>query len=180
MVLCIEASGGVRPQVADDRASESLSAYYPLAVGNRWSYRVKGRADNLIEVEVLKEEGGTFHDNQGGRLAVDGQGIRDKHHYLLRGPLTVGNTWTNALSASSSERYELLAVGVPCEAPAGSFPECVRVEARNRIDANNLLVNVTTFAKGVGMVRLETSIMDSNGARVPQTWMELASYRLVP
>jgi hypothetical protein len=170
-----------RQEVAEEprsRPSESLSAYYPLAVGNRWTYRVNGREDKTVNVEVLKEEGGYFHDNQGGQLSVDGFGVRDRKRYLLRGPLTAGSGWTNVVSVSSTERYRILQAGVPCDAPAGSFNHCVRVEARNRVDANTTLVNTLTFAEGVGLVRIDVSAEKSNGERMPQTWLELVSYQL--
>ena len=156
----------------------SVADYYPLAVGNRWTYRVNGRADRTVDVEVLKEEDGYFHDNQGGQLSVDGFGVRDRKRYLLRGPLAEGNQWTNVVSVSSTERYRILQAGVPCEAPAGSFKHCVRVEARNRVDAQTTLVNALTFAEGVGLVRIEVSAEKSNGERMPQTWLELASFKL--
>lgn len=180
LVMELGACAG-RQQVAEERESrpsESLAAYYPLAVGNRWTYRVNGRADKTVDVEVLKEEDGYFHDNQGGQLTVDGFGVRDRKRYLLRGPLAQGNEWTNVVSVSSTERYRILQSGVPCNAPAGSFRTCVRVEARNRVDANTTLVNALTFAEGVGLVRVEVSAEKSNGERVPQTWLELASYKL--
>lgn len=167
-----------RTEEPESRPSESLAAYYPLAVGNRWTYRVNGRADKTVDVEVLKEEDGYFLDNQGGQLTVDGFGVRDRKRYLLRGPLAQGNEWTNVVSVSSTERYRILQSGVPCDAPAGSFRHCVRVEARNRVDANTTLVNALTFAEGVGLVRIEVSAEKSNGERVPQTWLELASYKL--
>ena len=160
------------------RAPESLSAYYPLAVGNRWTYRVNGREDKPVTVAVLKEEDGYFHDSQGGQLTVDGFGVRDRKRYLLRGPLTEGSQWTNVVSVASTERYRILQAGVPCDAPAGSFKHCVRVEARNRVDANTTLVNALTFAEGVGLVRVEVSAEKSNGERLPQTWLELVSFEL--
>lgn len=167
-----------RAEEPESRPSESLAAYYPLAVGNRWTYRVNGREDKTVDVEVLKEEDGYFQDNQGGQLTVDGFGVRDRKRYLLRGPLAQGNEWTNVVSVSSTERYRILQSGVPCEAPAGSFRHCVRVEASNRVDASTTLVNALTFAEGVGLVRIEVSAEKSNGERVPQTWLELASYKL--
>ncbi|WP_257447100.1 hypothetical protein [Archangium lipolyticum] len=166
------------PESGEARPSESLSAYYPLAVGNRWTYRINGRTDRTVDVEVLKEEDGYFHDSQGGQLTVDGFGVRDQKRYLLRGPLSEGTQWTNVVSVSSTERYRILQAGVPCESPAGSFNHCVRVEARNRVDASTTLVNAFTFAEGVGLVRVEVSAEKANGERLPQTWLELASYKL--
>jgi hypothetical protein len=168
----VEEAGDSRP------ATESLGAYYPLAVGNRWTYRVNGRPDKTVAVEVLREEEGFFHDSQGGQLTVDAYGIRDRKRYLLRAPLSEGSGWTNVVSVSSTERYRILQVGVPCQVPAGSFNNCVRVEGRNRVDANTTLVNGFTFAEGVGLVRVEVSAERSNGERLPQTWLELASYQV--
>jgi len=162
----------------ESRPSTSLGDYYPLAVGNRWTYRVNGREDKTVDVEILKEEEGYFHDNQGGQLTVDGFGVRDRKRYLLRGPLSDGNSWTNVVSVSSTERYRILQAGVPCEAPAGAFAHCVRVEARNRVDASTTLINALTFAEGVGLVRIEVSAEKANGERLPQTWLELASFKL--
>jgi len=160
------------------RASENLSAYYPLSVGNQWTYRINGRADKTVTVEIVKEEDGYFHDNQGGQLSVDTFGVRDRKRYLLRGPLTDGNQWTNVVSVSSTEHYRILQANVPCETSAGSFRSCVRVEARNRVDAETTLVNAITFAEGVGLVRLDLSLENRGGERVPQTSLELASYQL--
>ncbi|MFY0575630.1 hypothetical protein ACN28S_15815 [Cystobacter fuscus] len=184
-VLGAGACAGRQP-VADSasesasRATESLSAYYPLAVGNRWTYRVNGREDKPVTVEVLKEEDGYFHDSQGGQLTVDAFGVRDRKRYLLRGPLTEGSQWTNVVSVASTERYRILQADVPCETRAGSFPTCVRVEASNRVDANTTLINALTFARGVGLVRMELFVQKSNGERMPQTSLELVSYQLNP
>ena len=160
------------------RPSESLSAYYPLAVGNRWTYRVNGRDDKPVTVEILKEEDGYFRDNQGGQLAVDDFGVRDRKRYLLRGPLNEGAQWTNVVSVSSTEHYHITQVGVSCHVPAGDFDSCVRVEGRNRVDQNTTLVNTLTFARGVGLVRVDLAAENSSGERVPQTGLELTSYKL--
>lgn len=170
-----------RPPVEEpvvERRPEPLAAYYPLAVGNRWTYRVNGRSDKTVNVEILREEGGYFQDNQGGQLAVDDFGVRDRKRYLLRGPLSEGSQWTNVVSVSSTERYRILQAGVPCHSPAGDFERCVRVEARNRVDGDTTLVNALTFAEGVGLVRIDVSAENTSGERVPQTWLELASYKL--
>lgn len=158
-------------------APQSVAEYYPLAVGNRWTYLVNGRAEKPVDVEILKEEDGYFHDSQGGQLRVDGFGIRDPKRYLLRGPLEVGQSWTNVVSVSSTERYQIIQAGVPCEVPAGSFQNCVRVEARNRVDQGTTLVGSWTYAPGVGLVRLEMTA-ERNGQRIPQTFLELKSYRV--
>jgi len=161
------------------RDSGKLSDYYPLAVGNTWSYVVDGRSDKRVDVKILKEEDGFFHDSQGGQLMVDSFGIRDQKRYLLRGPVEPGRTWTNVVSVSSTERYQILQAGIPCEAPAGRFESCVQVEGRNRVDADTTLVNTFTFAPGVGLVRIQVEA-EREGRRIPQTWLELTSYQVKP
>ena len=56
----------------------------------------------------------------------------------------------------------------------------MRVEASNRVDASTTLLNELTFARGVGLVRLELSVQKINGERLPQTSLELVSYQLNP
>jgi hypothetical protein len=160
-------------------AAGSVADYYPLSVGNRWTYLVNGRADKQVEVKILKEDGGFFLDSQGGQLTADSFGIRDQKRYLLRAPLEQGKTWTNVVSVSSTEHYRILRVGGPCDAPAGVFQDCVQVEARNRVDADTTLVNTFTFAPRVGLVRIRVEA-ERGGQRIPQTWLELTSYQVKP
>ncbi len=167
-----------RVDTAPSAPQASLEAYYPLAVGNRWTYAVNGAADKQVEVAILKEEGGYFHDSQGARFAHDAFGLRDgDKRYLLRGPLEVGRSWTSIVSVSSTERYRITATGVPCEVPAGSFQDCVQVEARTRADGDRVLAAHYTFAPRVGLVRLETQLEEGK-RRLPQVKLELARYAL--
>jgi hypothetical protein len=54
------------------------------------------------------------------------------------------------------------------------------VEASNRVDANTTLINALTFARDVGLVRMELFVQKSSGERMPQTSLELVSYQLNP
>jgi hypothetical protein len=132
-----------------------------------------------VEEKIVKEEGGFFLDSQGGQLTADSFGIRDQKRYLLRAPLETGRSWTNVVSVSSTERYQILRADGPCESPAGVFQGCVQVEARNRVDADTTLVNTFTFAPRVGLVRIQVDA-ERGGRRIPQTWLELTSYQLKP
>ena len=162
-------------QAADPRPRVS---YYPLAVGNSWTYRVKFLGSESTQtVSILRQEDGAFVDSQGGQFVSDAFGIRDQKRYLLRYPLEASRTWSNVVSVSSVEHYTILAAGTPCQSPAGSFEGCVRVEGRNRVDARTTVVNDFTFAPGVGLVRIEVSA-EVGGKRIPQTELLLASYKL--
>ncbi|NVI96510.1 hypothetical protein HV824_00025 [Myxococcus sp. AM009] len=177
LVLGTGCSKNVDAAAGASASTDDVSVYYPLAVGNSWTYRINGRDDKHVTVEILKEEAGVFHDSQGGQLSLDGYGLRDPKRYLLRGPVRTGHSWTNVVSVSSTERYHIVQAGDPCETPAGTFPRCVQVEGRNRVDAKATLVNTMTFAPGVGMVRIEMAV-ETNGQLMPQTSLELTAWQL--
>ncbi len=164
-------------EVSKPQGDASAAAYYPLAVGNQWVYQSSLLGERKEQtVEVLREENGYYLDSQGGELAADGFGIRDRKRYLLREPLEPGKSWTNVVSVSSVEHYRILDI-TPCQVPAGRFESCVRVESRNRIDAKTSLVNELTFARGVGIARLDV-FAEVDGRRIPQTSLLLHSYRV--
>jgi hypothetical protein len=158
------------------QAPASLEAYYPLAVGNRWTYALNGAKDKQLEVAIVKEEGGYFLDSRGARLAHDAFGLRDgDKRYLLRGPLEVGTRWQSIVSVSSTERYEITATGVPCTVPAGAFEGCVQVTGRTRAEGERVLAAHYTYAPRVGLVRIET-VLEEGSRKLPQLKLELASF----
>jgi hypothetical protein len=156
----------------------SAAAYYPLEVGNRWEYSLLAPDGKEVEkkgVQILRQEGAYFVDNQGGRLTHDAFGVRDDKRYLLRDPLEAGKGWTNVVSVSSIEHYKVMSAGEECDAPAGKFQGCVRVEATNRVDEQNIFVNEFTFAPEVGIVRMRTAV-ETGGRRIPQLEIALKSF----
>jgi hypothetical protein len=68
---------------------------------------------------------------------------------------------------SSTEKYEIAAVGETVSTPAGTFEGCVRVRAHNRAAPGTELVLETAYAPGVGPVRIETFVLTA-GKAVPQ------------
>ncbi|MCI0671990.1 MAG: hypothetical protein L0Y64_16180 [Myxococcaceae bacterium] len=172
--------GCVRRAETEGQEVAAPAEYYPLSVGNRWTYDVTFLGEKREHtVELVGEREGFFVDREGTRIGVDAFGVWDGKRYLLRGPLREGQAWNNMVSVSSLERYRVLAAGVRCTAPAGAFRDCVQVEARNRVDAKTTLVNTLTFARGVGIVRVET-VAEIDGRQVPQASRALASYAVKP
>ena len=170
LTACATPSSAVRSPAA---APED---YYPLAVGNHWTYSVNFLGDRRERrVEIIGHRDGYYLDSEGGQLTVDGLGVRDQKRYLLREPIHSGASWTNVVSASSVEHYQITEVGQTCRAPAGVFENCVRVQSRNRMDEQRTLINELTFAPSVGIVRLELSL-EANGKRVPQSTFELKEF----
>ncbi|MBK7864825.1 MAG: hypothetical protein IPJ65_40745 [Archangiaceae bacterium] len=160
------------------REPSPVAEYYPLAVGNTWSYEgemLGGPAK--FDISIVKEERGRFTDSQDNVLTIDSYGIRDEKRYLLRTPLEVGTRWNNVVSVSSYEQYAIVEAGQACDAPAGRYLNCVVVESRNKGDGEKVLVNTLTFAPKVGMIRIATAL-ETQGKRIPQARLELTRFQV--
>lgn len=174
MCLCACAGGQKAAKAAEPDARE----YYPLALGTRWTYEVSLLGEKRsIDVAIEREVGDGFvADSTGAQLMADAFGVRDQKRYLLRNPVRTGTRWTNVVSVSSVERYEIVSADEPCDAPAGAWAHCVVVKSRNQVQEGKALVNEMTFAPGVGIVRIAT-VLESDGQRVPQSTLELTSFQ---
>jgi hypothetical protein len=159
-------------------------AYFPLAIGNEWVYRDEspslpaGRRGQTRTVRILtRSPDGYFRDNERGELRADGGCVHDRVRRLLCAPIEKGKTWSSVVSVSSTERYEIAAVGETVDTPAGRFEGCVRVRSTNRADARTQAVLEISYAPGIGPIRIETyAIVDA--AVTPQVRAVLSSYRL--
>ncbi len=173
LAACATTSGAPKPTAAARAAAE----FYPLEPGTEWTYEVAllgGKQEQ--QVKLLERDGeGFVRASTGEELLADDYGVRDRKRYLLRNPVVAGTKWTNVVSVSSIERYEILAVDQPCEAPAGTWEGCVVVESRNRVDESATLVNELTFAPGVGIVQIST-VLEHHDQRVPQSTLRLLTF----
>lgn len=128
-------------------------------------------------VKIVGQDNGYFVDDQNGHLRHTPEGLRDEQRFLIRKPVVAGNSWKAIVSASAVENYSILSVGDPCTVRAGQFGDCLVVESRLRRDAHVTLFIRFTWAKGVGLVRIET-LAEIDGRRVPQTDQSLLHYGL--
>ncbi len=152
--------------------------FYPLEIGSTWTYELKllGSDPSQLEVKMLKKASeGFVEDSTGAQFLADAYGVRDQKRYLLRNPIEVGTKWTNVVSVSSVENYEIVAADQPCESPAGQWEGCVVVESRNRVNESTTLVNEMTFAPRVGIVKLAT-VLEANGKQLPQSRLSLLKF----
>jgi len=90
LLLCACKSG---PQPADGASGEDATRYYPLAVGNSWTYAFRG-SDKQETIRIIGRDGPWFIDDHRGRLRYEKDGVRDADRYLLRTPLAVGAKWS--------------------------------------------------------------------------------------
>lgn len=157
--------------------------YFPLAVGNEWVYRDESpalpperRAGRTVRI-LERTADGYFRDSERGELRADADCLHDRSRRLLCRPLAAGTTWTSVVSVSSTERFEIAAVGERVETPAGKFDGCVRVRGHNRAGAATDHLLEITYAPGVGPVRIETfAVVD--GKATPQVRAVLERYRV--
>lgn len=186
LVACACASGPAArtpPAGAARPPQGSVAEYFPLAVGNEWTYTdlspslPAGKGARRTVRILARTADGYFRDNERGELRVDGDCVRDRVRRILCAPFTLGASWTSVVSIDSTERYEIAARDETVETPAGRFRGCVRVRARNRATPTTEHVLEISYAPGVGPVQLETyAVVDGNVT--PQVKAVLQSYRL--
>jgi len=184
VATAIAGSGCAHAPSSPTAAAPGPATYFPLAVGNEWTWEDQSpqlppeRRGALRTVRIVERTAdGFFRDTERGELKAGLDCVRDRVRQLLCAPLAAGTTWKSVLSVSSTEKYEIAAVGERVTTPAGTFSGCVRVRAINRAAVGAELVNEITYAPGVGPVRIETFVV-KDGAAAPQLRALLRSYRV--
>jgi hypothetical protein len=178
LAACSHAPPAPRPA-----AVQGAEAYFPLAVGNEWTYldrspQLPADAPRRRTVRILSRNAeGYFVDSEKGELRFVPPCVQDRVRRLVCAPLDVGASWSSVVSVTSTEHYRIAAVGETVTTPAGTFEGCLRVRASNRAgeDVENVLE--IAYAPGVGPVRIETFAV-VKGKPVPQVRAELAAYHL--
>jgi hypothetical protein len=179
LVSCASQVGVAKSDVKGTNAIE----YYPLKIGNSWSYDVTFLGQKHTDTIVIDGESEGYFVSKSSssgaepvKLMADAYGVRDEKRYLLREPVEAGTTWTNVVSVETVEHYKILSARQPCQVVAGKFSDCVVVESKVRAAQGNL-TNQMTFARGVGLVKVATEL-ETNGKVVPQVTLELTAYTL--
>jgi hypothetical protein len=160
------------------------TSYFPLAIGNEWTWvdrspQVGAGAPKQRTVRIVSRDAEGFYlDDARGALKAAHGCIQDRVRRILCMPLEVDRSWTSIVSETSTERYQIAATGLRVVVPAGTFDGCVLVRGRNRAGPDAEVILETTYAPGVGPVRIET-FAQLDGRKVPQVTAELASHRIV-
>ncbi|MCA1828857.1 MAG: hypothetical protein ABR567_07550 [Myxococcales bacterium] len=146
--------------------------YYPLAIGNSWTY-AESRSGKRETIKIVGQDGPWFLDDHGGRLRYETDGVRDADRYLLRTPLAAGAKWS-AVENLVVQRFEVVATG----AQSGRFTGCVVVHNEQPIQKGGKFVTEWTYAPKVGLVEIATSTIDARGNQQPQTKLQLLDYKV--
>jgi hypothetical protein len=183
LAACAHAPAPAPPPASPSAPLADPTAYFPLAVGNEWTWMDRSPQSGAGEpkrrtVRILSRDAdGFFLDSEKGALRSAHGCIQDRSRRILCAPFDLERSWTSIVSETSTERYQIAAIDVTTTVPAGTFDACVLVRARNRAGADAEILLETTFAPGVGPVRIETFAL-VGGRKVPQVKAELASYRI--
>jgi hypothetical protein len=184
--IALIACKGAQPRTAPEPAAPASTAgaaepavYYPLAVGNSWTYQVTDPSGVHEEtIRIVGRDGPWFLDDHRGRLQADSAGVRDADRYLLRTPLTPGAKWT-AVENLVVQRFEVIATDAEVTTRAGRFGRCVVVRNEQPIaDKRGKYVTEWTYAPHVGLAQLVTQTVSASGTAHDQVRLELVSYRV--
>src|SRR5262249_49775144 len=132
-------------------------------------------------VNVVGEKDGYFIqqvDKQQVSLRHTNEGLRDPQRFLIMNPLKAGTAWKSVVSASAVEHYKIVSVGEKCDCPAGQFDDCLVVESSLRRDATMSLLIRWTWAKDVGLVKMESEAELEGKGRIPAVRQNLVKYAL--
>jgi hypothetical protein len=164
------------PAPAPAPAGEDATRYYPLSVGNTWTYALRG-SDKRETIRIVGRDGPWYLDDHRGRLRYESDGVRDSERYLLRTPLAAGAKWSSVENLVV-QRFELVSMDASAVTQAGTFTRCAVVRNEQPLKSGGKFVTEWTYAPKVGMVQLVTSTVDGGGRREEQTRLQLVDYRV--
>jgi hypothetical protein len=157
-------------------APHDARAYYPLAVGNSWTYAVSGSPEQA-KIEIVGRDGDWFLDDHRGRLRYEDGGVRDADRFLLRPPLAQGTHWT-AVENLVVEHFEIASADATLVTQAGTFTHCVVVRTSAAVKKDVTFNTEWTFAPEVGIAQIVTSVTDAKGASAEQTRLSLTAFHV--
>jgi hypothetical protein len=156
--------------------AEDATRYYPLAVGNSWTYGQRG-SDKRETIQIIGRDGPWFIDDHRGRLRYEPDGVRDADRYLLRTPLAAGAKWS-AVENLVVQRFEVLTTEASLVTQAGTFTHCATVRNEQALAKGGKFVTDWTYAPKVGLAQIVTSTVDPQGRQQEQTRLQLVAYKV--
>lgn len=168
LLVACKTAPAAKPAVRDARA------YYPLAVGNSWTYAVSGSPEEA-KIEIVGKDGDWFLDDHRGRLRYEEGGVRDADRFLLRPPLAEGTHWT-AVENLVVQHFEIVSADASIATAAGSFQHCVVVRTSSLVKKDVTFTTEWTYAPDVGIAQIVTSVTDGQGVSTEQTRLSLTAF----
>jgi hypothetical protein len=183
--VALFACKGAQPKASADGAASGANPatsnpalYYPLAVGNSWTYQVTDPSGiHEDTIRIVGRDGPWFIDDHRGKIRVDSEGVRDGDRYLLHVPLRTSSRWS-AVENLVVQRFEITATDATIDTKSGGFSGCVIVRNEQPLPKKQgKLVTEWTYAPKVGLVELRTRTEGLSGTR-DQVHLELVAHHL--
>jgi hypothetical protein len=162
------------PAPTPEKSSDDARAYYPLAVGNSWTYEVSGKRETIT---IIGRDGSWFLDDHRGRLRYEADGVRDADRYLLRSPVSSGAKWS-AVENLVVQRFEVVSTGGSAVTEAGTFTRCAVIRNEQPLPKGGKFITEWTYAPKVGLVELITRTLAPNGKAQDQTRLQLVAFHV--
>jgi len=171
------ACSGASPQPTPSQQSgRDPSVYYPLALGNSWTYEYTPGARRET-IQIVGRDGAWFLDDHRGRVLSDSDGVRDADQYLLHAPLTAGSEWT-AVQNLVVQHFTVTSVDATAKTRAGAFTNCIVVRNESPLPQGaGKFITEWTYAPHVGLVQVRTQTVSPRGTQ-EQSRLDLVSFRL--
>jgi hypothetical protein len=163
------------PAAKPAAAAEDASRYYPLSVGNSWTYEERS-ARKRETIKIVGQDGAWFFDDHRGRLRYESDGVRDNDRYLLRSPLAVGAKWS-AVENLVVQRFEVTSMDASLVTQAGTFTHCAVIRNEQPLQKGKFITE-WTYAPKVGLAQIVTSTIDPKGNQQEQTRLQLVAYQV--
>jgi len=157
-------------------SAADAAVYYPLAVGNSWTYAQSG-AEKRETIQIVGRDGPWFIDDHRGRLRYESDGVRDSDRYLLRTPLSAGARWS-AVENLVVQRFEVVSLDASLVTQAGTFTRCAVIRNEQPLKKGTRFVTEWTYAPKVGLAQISTSTIDAKGRQQEQTKLQLVAYHV--
>lgn len=172
------ASARVNPNSGEMSPTRPVASFFPLAVGNSWTYETRfGDRVETNAVSIVSAVGDVFTDSRGNHFTIDAQGLRDERRYLLKAPLSKGTTWKSIPTVGKTERYEIVSTAAIVTVPAGKFENVVLVRGWTRLDPGTEIEVEWAYAPDVGLVRIASATLVGR-QRATQGTTELVRYEI--
>jgi hypothetical protein len=154
--------------------SEKVTDYYPLAIGNSWTWALLGQNGRIWDTYTLTIiDTDTINGNFGYLVSgltfvyVKGDTIFYKSGaIILAGPLVIGQSWTFDVW-----NYELIGFGAVILTDGTEYEQCVKFQKTGSMYPG--AVQYEWWAKGIGLVKMEEYISEQL-----QSSRELVSFTL--
>ena len=156
---------------------EEAHNYYPLAVGMKWQYAINRMGTPMTRTrEILSEADGVFTDSDGAKLIKDSLGVRDQYRYFIRSGKGEGFEWWAQLSPTQRQDLKIVRMGVPVKTAQKTYDNCMVVDAISGMPGGMVMVERSSYAPGVGMVKRLLMTRMPNGKSSVQEKAELVSF----